>query len=53
VYEAGVYTNVALPPAVPDGKCLLRTSYMATHTDAQLDAALDAFAAVHNGVGGA
>lgn len=34
--EAGVYTNVALPPAVPEGKCLLRTSYMATHTEEDL-----------------
>jgi len=35
--ESGVYTNVAIPPAVPEGKSLLRTSYMATHTDDELD----------------
>lgn len=46
LFEAGVYTNVALPPAVPEGKCLLRTSYMATHTDSQMGEVLQAFAAV-------
>ncbi|MFC2077595.1 aminotransferase class I/II-fold pyridoxal phosphate-dependent enzyme [Candidatus Bipolaricaulota bacterium] len=46
VFEAGVYTNVAIPPAVPEGKSLLRTSYMATHTDEQLDAVARAFAEV-------
>src|SRR6185295_10553249 len=41
--DQGVYTNVALPPAVPPLGAALRTSYMATHTDAQLEAALAAF----------
>ena len=40
-YDAGVYVNPALPPATPMNECLLRTSYMATHTDAILDEALD------------
>ncbi|MCX7749991.1 MAG: pyridoxal phosphate-dependent aminotransferase family protein [Candidatus Bipolaricaulota bacterium] len=44
--EAGVYTNVALPPAVPEGKCLLRTSYMATHTEEELGVVERAFAHV-------
>jgi len=43
LFEAGIYTNVALPPAVPEGKSLLRTSYMATHTDEQLDRLLEIF----------
>lgn len=43
LFEAGIYTNVALPPAVPEGKSLLRTSYMATHTDEQLDRVLEVF----------
>jgi len=30
-------------PAVPQGKALIRTSYMATHTDDQLDKVLDVF----------
>ena len=38
LFDAGVYTNVAIPPAVPPGKALLRTSYMATHTEQVLDA---------------
>jgi 8-amino-7-oxononanoate synthase len=46
LYDAGVYTNVALHPAVPPGGALLRTSLMATHERAHLDRALDAFARV-------
>ncbi|HEX7290808.1 MAG TPA: aminotransferase class I/II-fold pyridoxal phosphate-dependent enzyme [Conexibacter sp.] len=46
LYEAGVYVNVALHPAVPPGGALLRTSVMATHERAMLDEALAAFAAV-------
>ena len=44
--DAGVYVNPVLPPAVPIEACLLRTSYTATHTDAQLDEALGIFEAV-------
>ena len=40
LYDAGVYTNVAIHPAVPPSGALLRTSLMATHTRAHLDAAL-------------
>lgn len=39
--KAGVYTNPVLPPVVSTDSCLLRTSYMATHTNEQLDAALE------------
>lgn len=39
LYDAGVYVNPVLPPATPDGECLLRTSYMASHTEAFLDEA--------------
>ena len=41
--EEGVFANVAVTPAVPDGKALIRTSYMATHTDEHLDIVLKAF----------
>ena len=41
IYDAGVYVNPVLPPAVPESDCLLRTSYMAIHTEALLDEALD------------
>ena len=46
LYDAGVYVNVALHPAVPPGGALLRTSVMATHDRSTLDPALDAFARV-------
>jgi 8-amino-7-oxononanoate synthase len=45
-FDAGLYTNPVLPPAVPVDSCLLRTSYMATHTDEQIDRALEIFARV-------
>jgi len=43
LFDAGVYVNVALYPAVPRGGALLRTSVTATHEQAQLDTALEAF----------
>ncbi len=43
LYEAGVYTNVALYPAVARGGALLRTSVMATHEARHLDRALATF----------
>jgi len=46
LFDAGVYTNVALHPAVPPGGALLRTSLMATHEREQLDRALEVFASV-------
>jgi 8-amino-7-oxononanoate synthase len=46
LFEAGVYTNVALHPAVPPGGALLRTSVMATHERDHLDRALEIFAGV-------
>ena len=44
LFDAGVYTNVALHPAVPPGGALLRTSVMATHEREHLDRALEIFA---------
>jgi 8-amino-7-oxononanoate synthase len=49
LYDAGVYVNVALHPAVPPAGALLRTSVMATHDEATLDRALDVFASVKAG----
>ncbi len=51
LYEAGVYVNPVLPPATPATECLLRTSYMATLTEALLDEALDIFERVLKGHG--
>jgi 8-amino-7-oxononanoate synthase len=44
LYEAGVFVNVAIHPAVPPGGALLRTSVMASHDEDVLDRALAAFA---------
>ncbi|HWM54537.1 MAG TPA: aminotransferase class I/II-fold pyridoxal phosphate-dependent enzyme [Solirubrobacterales bacterium] len=41
LFDAGVYTNVAIHPAVPPGGALLRTSLMATHRRDHLDRALE------------
>ncbi len=46
LYDAGVFVNTALHPAVPPGGAMLRTSVMATHDDATLDRALKIFARV-------
>jgi len=41
--EEGIFVNAVVPPAVPKGQALMRTSYMSTHTDEELDQILDAF----------
>ncbi len=46
LYDEGVYVNSSLPPATAPNECLLRTSYMATHTEALLDEAMDIIARV-------
>lgn len=43
LYDAGVFTNPVVPPAVHASECRLRTSVMATHTPDQIDRALEAF----------
>jgi len=43
LFDAGVYTNPVISPAVPQGQSLLRTSYIATHSDEQLEQVLNAF----------
>ena len=50
LYDAGVYVNVAIYPAVQRGRALLRTSVMATHEREHLDRALDAFESVKSAV---
>ncbi len=44
--EEGVFANPVVSPAVPPGRAMIRTSYMATHTREHLDRALDAIARV-------
>tara|TARA_A100001037_G_scaffold86955_2_gene78945 strand:- start:13134 stop:14303 length:1170 start_codon:yes stop_codon:yes gene_type:complete len=41
--EAGVYLNLILPPAAPDGSALLRCSVSAAHSDEQIDQIIEAF----------
>lgn len=51
LFDAGIFTNPVLPPAVPENACRLRTSVMATHTREQLDRVLDAFRRVGRQLG--
>ena len=43
LFEQGVYVNAVVHPAVPEGQSLVRTSYMATHTNEHLERILEAF----------
>jgi 8-amino-7-oxononanoate synthase len=49
--EAGVYVNLALPPATPYGYSLLRASLCAAHTEEQLDEVIAIFAEVATSLG--
>jgi 8-amino-7-oxononanoate synthase len=51
LFDEGVFVNPVISPATPQGRQLLRTSYMATHTDAQLDQVLDIFGKVGKKLG--
>jgi 7-keto-8-aminopelargonate synthetase-like enzyme len=37
MFDGGVFTNPVLSPAVPPDSTLIRTSYMAIHSDAECD----------------
>lgn len=49
--EEGVFANPVVSPAVPPGRAMMRTSYMATHTRDHLDRALEAFRTVGRELG--
>ncbi|MEK6691251.1 MAG: aminotransferase class I/II-fold pyridoxal phosphate-dependent enzyme [Nitrospirota bacterium] len=51
LHEEGVFANVAVSPAVPNGKALIRTSFMATHTEEHLERVLEAFKRVGKRLG--
>ncbi len=51
LFENGVFVNPIISPAVSPGRQLLRTSYMATHTDEQLERVLEIFAKVGKELG--
>jgi 7-keto-8-aminopelargonate synthetase-like enzyme len=51
LFENGVFVNPVISPAVAPGRQLLRTSYMATHTDEQLEQVLETFQMVGKKLG--
>ena len=51
LFDHGVFVNSVVSPAVPPGRELLRTSYMATHKEDQLDRVLAAFEKVGKQLG--
>lgn len=51
LFDEGVFASPVVSPAVPEGHAIMRTSYMATHTDRQLDFVLDKFEKVGQQLG--
>jgi 8-amino-7-oxononanoate synthase len=51
LFDAGIFTNPVVPPAVPPDACRLRTSLMATHRPDQIDFALEQFARIGKEMG--
>jgi 8-amino-7-oxononanoate synthase len=51
LFDAGVFTNPVMPPAVPPSQCRLRTSLMATHTFDQIDFCLEQFGTIGRELG--
>ena len=49
--EAGLYTNVSLPPATPKGLALMRSSVSAAHSDEQIDRAIALFGTIGRSLG--
>lgn len=43
LYESGIFVNVFISPGVPQGRQMMRTSYMSTHEDEHLDYIIDTF----------
>jgi 8-amino-7-oxononanoate synthase len=46
LFEKGVYVNPVIPPAAPEGECMIRTSYTSTHTEELMDEAIEIIADV-------
>ena len=51
LFDQGLFANTAISPAVPPGTARIRTSYIATHTDAQMDRVLEVFEKVGKKMG--
>ena len=49
--DAGIFVNPVVSPAVPPGRAMIRTSYMATHSQEHLERSLEAFARIGRGMG--
>lgn len=43
LYDSGIFVNVFISPGVPQGRQMMRTSYMSTHEDEHLDYIIDTF----------
>jgi 8-amino-7-oxononanoate synthase len=51
LYDLGIFVNVFISPGVPQGRQMMRTSYMATHENEHLDAIVDTFIKVGKELG--
>lgn len=51
LFDAGVFVNVFIAPGVPEGRQMMRTSYMATHEEHHLDKVIDVFTKVGSKLG--
>ncbi len=51
LFDNGVFVNVFVPPGVPEGRQMMRTSYMATHEEYHLDKIIDVFKKVGSELG--
>ncbi len=51
LWKSGIFANPVISPAVPPGMSLLRTSYMATHTDEEMDYVLETFQKIGKDLG--
>lgn len=51
LYDSGVFVNVFISPGVPQGRQMMRTSYMATHEDKHLDQIIESFKVVGKNLG--
>jgi 8-amino-7-oxononanoate synthase len=51
LYESGVFVNVFIPPGVPEGRQMMRTSYMSSHEIEHLDFIIDTFKKIGSHLG--
>lgn len=51
LYDAGIFVNAFIAPGVPQGRQMMRTSYMATHEESHLQTIIDTFKKVGKEVG--